>query len=551
MSLSISSNIYSLNAQRSAATQDRGLARSIERLSSGLRINHASDDAAGLAISERMSSAFKGMNQAKRNLSDATSMLQVADGAMAQVTDNLQRLRELAVQAGNGVYSVSDRASLQLEADQLVANISQIARQTAFNGETLFSQDTTSIGGDARKRAVLDGLKTGWLRQAERMVEKYYGIVGDGATLTIDLDGFTDGPSNVLAMVAGTVAPGSGNYNNMMLRIDMADFAPTNQPDGGSAPVFSDRIIAHEIVHAVMTRSTQFLFPQWFTEGTAEFIHGADERLSGTTAAQAVADVVGGFSYAGGYAAVSYMHSQLNEMGVEGGIKGIMQYLTANRADGLDEALNAVSGGAYANTAAFVADFGANGVDYINNEMDLTNADTGAIGGLDADDGPVKTPRNVVSDDGTGSGYTILEHFNEIFPTIGGYTGSRQVQFQVGASAQDHIIVDFSAMNAAALGVADLSLSNSAISLLHVDEALEFVTKQRTVMGAASSRLDSAASNLTIGAENIAASRSRILDADYAAETAQLTRTQILQQAATAMVAQANRQPRTVLALLG
>jgi flagellin len=553
MSLTINTNVLSLGAQRDASARSKELARAVERLSSGLRINRASDDAAGYVISERMASGLRGMSQATRNISDAGSMLQVADSAMTQVTDSLQRLRELAVQAGNGSYTDSDRASLQQEAVQLLGHINQVGSQTAFNGEAIFSQDRTSIGGDEKKRAVIDGLRTGWLSSAEKLVKQYYGIEADGVSMTINLD-TTDGAWNVLASVSGTVSGGSGKYNDIHLNIDMADFGSGSTADGGSAPLFNDRVIAHEMVHAVMSRATGFQFPQWFTEGTAELIQGADERLKAAIAgggvAAVVASVAGTFTYEGGYAASRYMHAKLKELGVDGGMKGIMQYLNQNQGAGLDQALNAVSGGVYADTNAFVADFSANGAAFITTQMDLNNADTGAIGGLDADGGPSRSARDVVSDVGERSAANPTAGFDEIFPTIGGYSGTRRVQVMVGARPEDMIELNFSAMNAQALGLADLDLARSAVAILHIDQALEFVTQQRALAGASSSRLDVAAAAVSRGSEDLSAARSRVRDADYAAETTALTRTKILQQAATAMLSQANSQPRAVLQLL-
>lgn len=554
MPLSVNTNVNSLAAQRRAVLMDAAQARSIARMASGLRINGAADDAAGLAISERMTSSLRGMNQAIRNINDAGSLLQVADGAMAQVSENLQRLRELAIQAGNGSFSNTDRAGLQQEAVQLLNQVTQIGQQTAFNGELVFAQDTTSIGGDASRRAVLDGLRTGWLTQAEKLVKQYYGISADGATLTVNLDGFTDGPANVLASVSGTVYAGSGKFNDIHLNIDMADFGTPNPPDGGGAPLYSDRILAHEMVHAVMSRATSFQFPKWFTEGTAELIQGGDERLasaiSGGGVSAVVASVGSGFSYEGAYAASRYLHAKLKAMGVDGGMKGIMQYLNQNQAASLDQALNAVTHGAYADTKAFVDDFTANGAAYITTQMNLTNADTGAIGGLDADGATARDARDVVTDVGDRPAGQPLEHFTTIFPTLGGYTGTRQVQVQAGAGASELITLTLSAMNSAALGIADLDLTQPSVALLHIDQALGFVDQQRVAAGASSKRLEIAAEGLAEGSTSLAEARSRIRDVDYASETASLTRSRILQQAATAMLSHANSQPASVLALL-
>jgi len=550
MALSISTNTLSLSTQRSMRTHDTEAVKLVERLSSGMRINRASDDAAGQAITSRLSSNLRGVSQALRSLSDATSMLQVADGAMASVTETLQRLREMAVAAGNGSYTDGDRGALQKETQALLQHITQVGTDTSFNGQALFSQDTVSIGGDERRRAVLDGLQSGWLSSAEDMIRQHYGLMGDGARLTVNLE-TTDGAYNVLASVSGTSS--GGKLNNLHLNIDMADFGTAPTPDGGSAPLYSDRIVAHEMVHAVMGRTMNMgSLPQWFVEGTAELINGADERLAGAGSIAGVVATIagGGFSYEGGYAASRYLHDRMKGLGVEGGIKGIMQYLNNNQSADLDAALNAVSKGVYTSNAAFLADFGANGAQFINTKMNLTNADTGAIGGLDADGGPVRDARAVVPASGTSNAADGLAGFNVVYPDEGGASGVRRVQVQAGDSAGDLIDLQFSSMNARALGLANLDMTRSSVALLTIDRALEFVNEQRVRTGASSNRLDLAAGALETSSQNMQAARSRIQDTDYASDTARLTRTQILQQAASAMLAQANGQPRSILSLL-
>lgn len=550
MALSISTNTLSLSTQRSMRTHDTEQAKVIERLSSGMRINRASDDAAGQAITSRLTSSLRGNSQAMRSLSDATSMLQVADGAMASVTETLQRLREMAVAAGNGSYTDGDRGALQKETQALLQHITQVGTDTSFNGDAVFSQDTVSIGGDERRRAVLDGLQSGWLSSAEDMIKQHYGLMGDGAKLTVNLD-ITDGAYNVLASVSGTSS--GGKLNNLHLNLDMADFGTAVTPDGGSAPLYSDRIVAHEMVHAVMGRTMNMgALPQWFVEGTAELINGADERLAGAGSIAGVVSNIagGGFSYEGGYAASRYLHDRMKGLGVEGGIKGIMQYLNNNQSADLDAALNAVSKGVYTSNAAFLADFGANGAQFINTKMNLTNADTGAIGGLDADGGIVRDARAVVPASGTSNAADGLAGFNVVYPDEGGASGVRRVQVQAGDSVGDLIDLQFSSMNARALGLANLDMTRSTVALLTIDRALEFVNEQRVRTGASSNRLDLAAGALETSSQNMQAARSRIQDTDYASDTARLTRTQILQQAASAMLAQANGQPRSVLSLL-
>ncbi|WP_020655191.1 flagellinolysin [Massilia niastensis] len=552
MSLSIHSNALSLAAQRNFKTHTTDQATLIARLTTGARIGGAADDPAGQAVVDRMSSGLRGNGIALRSINDGSSMLQVADSAMASIGESLQRLREMAVASGNGSYSADDRAALQKEAVQLLGHIDQVGKDTRFNGEAVFSQDTTSIGGDARKRVVLDGLKTGWLSAAEGMIEQYYGLEAQGGKLTVNLaDSLdpADGSSNVLA----SVGPANGGLG---LNIDMADFGTAPSLDGGGAPLYSDRIIAHEMAHAVMMNTMDVSsLPQWFVEGTAELIHGGDERLASRIAGDGgagdvVSDTAGGtFSYEGGYAASRYLHARMKELGVEGGIKGVMQHMAQHRSD-LDQALEAVSGGVFANEGAFLAEFGARGEAFINDRMNLSNADTGAIGGLDADGGQVRHARNVVPDAGDNNAGDGLSGFQVVYPELGGATGVRRVQVQASSEAGDLIELQFSSMNARALGLADLDMDKSAVAILHIDQALEFVNQQRAVVGASSNRLDIAASVLQNGSNNMETARDRIQDVDYATSTAGLTRIQILQQAASAMLAQANSQPRAVLNLL-
>jgi flagellin len=238
-------------------------------------------------------------------------------------------------------------------------------------------------------------------------------------------------------------------------------------------------------------------------------------------------------------------------MGVAGGMKGLMTYLNAHQGTDLDTALKAVTGGQYRNTGDFMTDFAANGANYITNTMNLTNADTGAIGGLDADGGPSRDAQGVVPESGFGTAARPLRNFKVEYPDIGGGgLSAHRVQIQVGASAGDLVDMEFAAVNASALGLADLDLRNPAVALLRIDDALASVTGQRVQVGAYSNRMDAAANNNQTASLNLETARSRIEDVDYAGSTVRLTRAQILQQAASAMLTQANGEPRAVLALL-
>lgn len=556
----IASNPYSQNAQRHLDQTSQGMARTLQRLSSGLRVNNAADDAAGLAIGTRMEALIRGERQSVRNINDAISMVQVTEGAMGSIADSLQRVRELAVQAASDSLSSSDRAALQEEASALLQGVTQVSQQTQFNGKQVFAQTNGSIGGDDPNiRAVVDGLRLGWLEEAETLIGDSFGIYGDGASLTVNVT-FTDGAGGVAASVSGVGAPG-GKVTNQFLNIDMADFSPPNLPNGGNAPFYNDRIIAHEMVHAVMGRSMNFTaLPNWFKEGAAEFIHGADERLAidynggaglaGMLAAFNADSVAASAGYSAGYAALRYMHDEIRAAGGDG-VKDIMTYLSANAGSTLDQALANASGGAFAGLADFGTQFNAAAAGYIAG-LDLTNADTGAIGGLDADGGAVKSAISVLTDRGTQYSEQPLTSFQLTWPSgITGGTGAQQMAFQVGAASKQTINVSVGGVSAINLGVDGVDLTNQATrAIVHIDQAIEHLAAERAKLGGVMSRFDMATQAARLSEENTSAARSRVMDADFAQETAELTRKQILQQAGTAMLAQANAFPNLALQLL-
>lgn len=339
MAVVINTNMGSLTATRHLGSTENALARSVQRLSSGLRINSARDDAAGLAISDRMTTQVQGLNQAARNANDGISMLQTAEGVYETVTANLQRIRTLAVQAANATNSTSDRQALQAEVSQLVSEIDRVGKEAEFNGLKMFSSHNSSVVGDEDQLAALDGLKLYSLRQSEQRISELYGVTADGVQMRVELTTFTDGAGNTAARV-GSFVGATGFGNNITMQIDMADFVPPNLPNGGSAPFYNDRIVAHEMVHAVMNRTTNYgdlvNNYMWFVEGTAEFIHGADERVlfdGGSTApgaANLVSEFNNGFSgssadYSASYAATRYLHDQIKAAGGEG-IKDIFAF---------------------------------------------------------------------------------------------------------------------------------------------------------------------------------------------------------------------------------
>lgn len=557
--LTVNTNISSSFTRRQLESNSTALGTSLQRLSTGQRINSAKDDAAGLQISNRLTSQVRGLNVTTRNANDGISLLQVAEGALQSVTDALQRIRSLGLQAMNGSNGASERTALDQEAQQLLQEINRVNETTTFAGRKVFDQGTFSVLGDPDQRAVLNALKGFWISEGEQRVFDAFGLTADGAELEITFT--NDSSSQTLASVSGTSGAG-GKIFDQVLNVNLAYFDASTLPNGGSTPQYTDRVIAHEMAHAVMGRTMNFAgLPSWFIEGTAEALQGADERLAGDTAggtntatilaAFNADDVSASAGYSGGYAAVRYMHEEIKAAGGKG-IKDIMGYLQKNSGSTLDQALTNASKGAFSSLADFSTQFNADAAAYVAG-LDLSNADTGAIGGFDADGGNVLTAENVLPNQGTGfpgsKGFTLVEP--ELFNT-NGVGGNTLTQLQVGAQAYETIQIGFSSFSADAMALGRLDLGKTpGLAVMDIDDALAYIDRQRGYMGALQNRLESTINNLQSIAENAAASRSRILDTDFAAETSNLVSRQIIEQAAQSVLAQANQRPQAVLSLLG
>lgn len=227
-----------------------------------------------------------------------------------------------------------------------------------------------------------------------------------------------------------------------------------------------------------------------------------------------------------------------------------MTYLNTNPMATLDAAITNASRGAFADLAAFKTSFQTNGNAFVGT-FDFTNADTGAIGGFDVDGGAALNAEGILKGTGTSYGINVLEGFKVKFPELSERTNKRWVDLQVGANADQTLRIGITAANTSALGVSDVDVSTlPQYAIVHIDQAINAVSLARADIGAALSRLSYSESNLSSMNENIQSSRSRMLDTDFAEETARLTRDQILQQSGLAMLAMANNSPKQVLSLL-
>jgi flagellin len=552
----INTNLAALTAQRNLRSTQRSVQRTVERLSSGLRVNGAKDDAAGLAMATKMRAQAQGMNRAWRNVQDGLGFLQTADGGLSTIGDIITRMRELAVQAANGTNSAQDKAQIQAEIDQGMAEIDRIGKSAEFGGRKVLS-DPGDLVNATPERQVIEALRRSALPAAEQMISQYYGIRGDGVKLTVFLDA-TAAP--------GVLAFASSVGNALELHVNMSVFNSFSFPNGGylGAPGTEfDRVIAHEMTHAIMYRTTNATtLPDWFMEGTAEFTHGAEDRLvndlnaaDGTSAnGYTLADISGAVMMGNGwdagalttsahysmaFAAVSYLNDRLETAG-----QTMAQFFNTLQVTGndLDDAMAAT--GLWADAATFVTDFktAGNGDTYINS-LDLTDANLGGIGGGTATSSVADLMRDEVNP---------MRFLKVVWPGGGPPEGALMIQAGANNNVNERVGLNGAIASAAILGVDAIDVVNhagTAIDLL--DVAVQRVANSRTIIGSTMNRLEYTMQFLQVAGENQTAAESRIMDADMAQETATYARQQIIQQTGLAALAQANAQPHSILSLLG
>lgn len=470
MALVINSNIASLNSQRNLTGSQGSLETSLQRLSSGLRINSAKDDAAGLAISERFTTQIRGLNQAARNANDGISLAQTAEGALGGVTTLLQRVRELAVQSANATNSASDRAALQGEVEQLVEEINRVAQTTSFNNVKLldgsFTSQSFQVGANA------------------------------GQTITID-------------SIASARASSLGQFNGFQL---------TNQSIGTA----SDTAGAKSITVGGSTYDLGVIAND--AKVLANAMNAAG--ISGLTASANETTVAAGTS-AGAPSAAGNSTVQINGLTIT--IAGTTN-LATNRTNAV-EAINAQS----ATTGVVATDTGTGVSLTAADGRNITVANF-AVGGAT---GATIASYGLAAEATTGATIDLTYKAPDDVTGVMEFTGA----FDPG----DQSIT----ATGTAISAIDISTAGGAETAMNaVDAALDRINSSRADLGALQNRFEAVVSNIGITAENLTAARSRIMDADFAAETAEMTRAQILQQAGTAILAQANAVPQNVLSLL-
>jgi len=511
--LTINHNQMSLNAQRQLS-KSGGLQRTtMERLSSGLRINSAKDDVAGVAIADRMTSQIRGLNQGVRNANDGISLAQTAEGALQESTSILQRMRELAVQSANDTNTGTDRASLQKEVGQLQQELNRIANTTAFNGKNLldgsFNAQKFQVGANANQTI---SISAGNAQATAMGAQQVQGAVA----------GMTASAGTTNSISSGSISV-NGSLGTSVIAIGTGDTARTVAANVNNKTAET----------GVTARAATQLELKVTTAGAASFtLKGQNVTDSGTVTQDVKISYNVAVSSSGnaddsaltGLAAT--INSYTGTTGVTAKLNQEKTGLILEQANGYDIQLQGQS-----DSSAVLSVQGL--------KFDATASGTTAT---------------------VSGGYSVAGTAQSIAAAAtGSVTVGGQVTFESGRNfsvvASGTNLVGAGALGTSQLNsVADVNIStqigaNDAVSV--IDNALAFVDDLRAEFGAVQNRFSSTINNLQTTAENISDARSRIQDADFAQETGNLSRASILQQAGTAMLAQANQSQQSVLQLLG
>lgn len=528
MAMTINTNIQSLNAQRNLGTSQSSLSTSMQRLSSGLRINSAKDDAAGMAIASRMQTQITGLNQAQRNANDGVSLAQTAEGALSTIGGNLQRIRELAVQSRNATNSTEDRAALQKEVDQLKSEIDRVATTTSFNGTNLLDGSFTSkafqVGANQGELISIDSIQNASVKSlgnwdSVAISAKVTGSIPDGGAIAA-----VASKTAVAATFAdvSTTAANSGSY-----KLEVGGVVVINKDisNGGSvtAADINTALDSTAVKDALTAAGITVAGAVGTTGGSLQFTKADGNAFN---VKQTTTGTVTGAGFAAGFADAAGVAST-------GGTPATNATYGALAGDAFT--LKGTSGSAInieVPAAATAAERSSKLVTAINAQTDKTGVTAAIVNGalsLTSSKGNFTI--------GSSLSATALQDATGLTAGVSG-AAAGGTSFVKGATQ-----TGFSSLDISTVGGADNAI-------LAMDAALKSVNSARADLGAIQNRFESVVSNLSVNSENLSASKSRIMDADFASETANLSRSQILQQAGTAMVAQANQLPQGVLSLL-
>lgn len=599
MPLVINTNVAALNSQRQLVKSGNDMSEAMERLSSGRRINTAADDAAGLAIANRQTSQIRGLNQAIRNANDGVSLIQTAEGALDETTNILQRMRELAIQSANGIYSDADRSTLDAEVQQLKAELDRISETTSFNGQKVLdgtlgdvelqigseanetvsfsvqASDIESLGGNTSADVVGASVTNGLTVLADITGVATTGtnslIINDvnvgsltSATLT-DLSDYIGAINSALevgragaevsaavelngsSVGAGELSDAAGTFITIAL-VDGEGLTTTyNISDTANLEELADKIDSvsgGNVKASIADDGKLSLLSEGSTSITITDATGASGlkttaenfrlNITDTNASDGKDEISVQFGTGSLGAIITTNDSMASELGLDARAKSdITSGIVTGTAAVLegDLVINGIEIGSITPTAASAAA--------------LTSAIVAAINETSAESGVVAM---TVNSDGTVGAVVTSFALNTL-------DGSEISIDFAGTTATSALLgiqeTNISSATGDSVAGIDISTADGAQDSIEViDIALEQINASRSELGAVTNRLEFTMSNLMNVSENTAAARSRIVDADFAAETANLSRAQVLQQASQAMLAQANAQPQQVLQLL-
>ncbi|WP_100398431.1 flagellin N-terminal helical domain-containing protein [Bacillus sp. FJAT-44742] len=558
--MKINNNIQALNAYRNLSQNQVHVSKSLEKLSSGLRINKAADDAAGLAISEKMRSQIRGLKQAERNAMDGISLMQTSEGAMQEVHSMLQRMRELAVQAANDTNTEYDRDQIQKEIDQLKLEIDSISEKTEFNTRKLLNGSSAVLstfhvidGNDANQanltslpKAVNANLKSGNYRLNVAEVEPKISIVQPGAGL------------------------GAGDIDFQQVQSE-ASTEPTTEAEEESQVNGGDQVDANNLSDQVNEQN----FPEPTTDAEVESQeNGGDEteaddltpdgQLNGGSGDEDSGEGIPDEStpLINNFANIPLGEYTINVRNYEGN-SATIEILGP---DGLSIEIRNVEvgdGSGPENIGGLAINTGAiqrSGTVKVSMEMEAAfSLHYREPGNEDGEYHTHAFSKELTSRNG------VVTHGGLEFPISSNLQPSNAEEataftivnnalaFQIGPNTNQHVLVDIPKMDTVQLGIEEIDVrsqeaANQAIFAL--DEAINKISDARSKLGATQNRLEHTVNNLQITHENLTASESRIRDADMALEMTEFTRNNIINQSATAMLAQANQLPQGVLQLL-
>ena len=553
MSTVINTNLASLFAQNSLANAQNNLATSVQRLSSGLRINTAKDDAAGLAISQSMQGQINGTNQSIRNLSDATNLLQTADTSLATIQDMLLRLKQLAVQGYDGSLSATQKLDIVNEMKDLNDEINSTAKRTTFNGINLLS---SGAGVDVVNSDLYAG---------QELVVTSIAITAGGA-----------GSAGVGLGSSGTLNDGAGTGSTYALTIDtdykkrMAGLTYTLSSAGNQVTLtgtLDGQAVSQTVsVNSVVgTSSTSAVVNQTLDFSTfgASLVLATTTTTTGTVTGTSIASAIATKATL----ALSGLAGQISDIKLQGVQSG--SYTLSNSAAGTLTMSGTLNGlvtnqtlvlqTVSANTTSTysfdtfgvsfdIKAYGVNltGAEIAGNLITLNEGTQAASGTLVLSQGQNSDLQ--FQSGATSDAFIGIQTLNVMTGSSGSTAGSSASMKAVGTAITDTDTSYLGGLDSDN----DISTWQAAFKAAEtaIDTALDYISTERGVYGSQMNRLGYVSTNLTAQSTNLQNSRSSIIDTDFAAETAKLTKGQIMQQAATAMLAQANQMPNVILSLL-